>query len=270
MVPVALTVAGSDSGGGAGIQADLKTFAAFGVYGTSVLTALTAQNTRGVTAIAEVAPEFVVAQYEAVASDLEIAAAKTGMLARTPIIDAIARCLGARPIPWLVVDPVMVAASGDVLLEAGAIAAMRDLMLPIADIVTPNLHEAEILVDEPINNVSAMRHAARRLVALGARAALVKGGHIKDDGYAIDILYDGRAESEFRAPRIKGIQPHGAGCTLSAAIAASLATGSGLTEAVGAAKRFVTRAIETAPALGAGARPLNHLARAAPAKSPAR
>ncbi len=266
MVRVALTIAGSDSGGGAGIQADLKTFAAFGVYGTSVLTALTAQNTRGVTAIAEVAPEFVAAQFEAVASDLKIAAAKTGMLARTPIIETVARCLGARPIPWLVVDPVMVAASGDVLLEAGAIAAMRDLMLPLASLVTPNLREAEILINEPITEVDAMRRAARRLVALGARAALVKGGRLTGDDYAIDILYDGRAESELRAPRTKGIRPHGAGCTLSAAITACLARGSTLSEAVGAAKRFVTRAIESAPALGAGARPLNHLARATPVR----
>jgi hydroxymethylpyrimidine/phosphomethylpyrimidine kinase len=268
MVPVALTIAGSDSSGGAGVQADLKTFAAFGVYGASVLTALTAQNTRGVTAIAEVSPDFVVAQYEAVMSDLTIAAAKTGMLARTAIIEALARCLGEHPVPWLVVDPVMVATSGDVLLEADAITAMRDLILPLASVVTPNLHEAEILINEPVGDVDAMRRAARRLVELGARAALVKGGHLEHD--AVDILYDGRVESEFRSPRVRGIRTHGAGCTLSAAIAASLAHGSTLAKAVSAAKRFVTRAIESAPALGGGGRPLNHLVRGARARRRAR
>lgn len=268
MIAVALTIAGSDSSGGAGAQADLKTFAAFRVYGASVLTALTAQNTGGVSAIAEVAPEFVAAQYEAVASDLKIAAAKTGMLARAPIIETLARCLAARPLPYLVVDPVMVAASGDVLLDPGAVAAMRERMLPLASLVTPNLREAEILVGEPVADLAAMRRAARRLVELGARAALVKGGHLAGD--AVDVLRDGRGESELRAARVAGVRMHGAGCTLSAAIAACLARGDSLADAVGAAKRFVTRAIESAPALGAGARPLNHLVRADPPRRPAR
>ena len=256
--PVALTIAGSDSSGGAGIQADLKTFAAFGVYGASVLTALTAQNTRGVTAIADIDPAFIAAQIDAVAEDLPIVAAKTGMLSRSAVIEVVADCLRAHPAPFLVVDPVMVAASGDVLLKPEAIVSMRDLMIPLATIITPNIYEAEILTGIKITGVDAMRDAARALVANGARAALVKGGRF-DAGDAIDVYYNGRILREFRSPRIRIGRVHGTGCTLSAALAASLALGVSLEDAVGRAKRYVTRALETAPKLGHGATPLNHL-----------
>jgi hydroxymethylpyrimidine/phosphomethylpyrimidine kinase len=256
--PVALTIAGSDSSGGAGIQADLKTFAAFGVYGATVLTALTAQNTCGVTAIADVDPAFIAAQIDAVVEDLPIAAAKTGMLSRSAVIEVVAGRLRAHPVPYLVVDPVMVAASGDVLLEPEAITSVRDQMIPLATIVTPNVHEAEILTGIKVTGVDAMREAARALVANGARAALVKGGRF-GAGDAVDIYYDGRTLREFRARRVPVERAHGTGCTLSAALAASLALGLSLENAVGAAKRYVTRALETAPRLGHGAIPLNHL-----------
>jgi hydroxymethylpyrimidine/phosphomethylpyrimidine kinase len=256
--PVVLTIAGSDSSGGAGIQADLKTFAAFGVYGASVLTALTAQNTRGVTAIADIDPAFIAAQIDAVAEDLPIAAAKTGMLSHSAVIEVVADRLRAHPVPFLVVDPVMVAASGDVLLKPEAIASLRDLMIPLATIVTPNIYEAEILTGIKVTGVDAMRDAARALVANGARAALVKGGRF-DAGDAIDVYYNGQILREFRSPRIRIERAHGTGCTLSAALAASLALGASLEDAVDTAKRYVTRALETAPKLGHGATPLNHL-----------
>jgi len=258
MLEVVLTIAGSDSSGGAGIQADLKTFAAFGVFGTSVVTALTAQNTLGVREIADVAPDFVAAQIDAVAEDFEIAAAKTGMLARRIVIEAVAERLRTCRIPYLVVDPVMVAASGDVLLEAEAIAAMRELILPLATIVTPNLREAEIITGSAVNNVAAMRAAAEKLVAMGAHAALVKGGRLSGEE-AIDVLCDGRATREYRTRRIRIDRAHGTGCTMSAALAACLALGLDLGEAVDIAKRYVTRALEFAPRIGHGATPLNHL-----------
>jgi hydroxymethylpyrimidine/phosphomethylpyrimidine kinase len=260
---VALTVAGSDSSGGAGIQADLKTFAAFGVYGASVLTALTAQNTRGVLAIVELEPAFVAAQFDAVADDLPIAAAKTGMLARAEIIDVVAERLRARSIANLVVDPVMVAAGGDVLLRPDAVELMGRVMLPLAAVVTPNLREASLLLGRPVESAAAMRDAARELVAIGARAALVTGGELAGD--ALDVLYDGRSFHELRAPRVSVGRVHGAGCTLSAAITACLARGESLLDAVAKAKRYVTEALANAPALGSGARPLNHSVRA-PAK----
>jgi hydroxymethylpyrimidine/phosphomethylpyrimidine kinase len=258
MVAIALTIAGSDSSGGAGIQADLKTFAAFGVFGTSVLTALTAQNTAGVRAIAEVEPAFVAAQIDAVAEDLELAAAKTGMLSRMVVVEVVAERLRAHRIAQVVVDPVMVAASGDVLLEPGAIAAMRELMLPLATIVTPNAREAELLTGLSVTGPASMRKAAQKLVAMGARAALVKGGRLDLDE-ALDVFCDGKESREFSAPRVAIARAHGTGCTLSAAIAAGLALGLGMEQAVGTAKRYVSRALETAPRIGHGARPLNHL-----------
>ena len=258
MTAVALTIAGSDSGGGAGIQADLKTFAAFGVFGASVVTALTAQNTTGVRAIANVEESFVGAQFDAVAEDFAIAAAKTGMLSRRAVIEIVAGRIRAFRIAPLVVDPVMVAAGGDVLLEADAITAMRDLMLPLAAVVTPNIHEAEILTGMRIANTAAMRDAAQRITALGARAALVKGGRLGGPD-SIDVLHDGRSTREFRVRRVPLARAHGAGCTLSAAIAAVLALGAPLDDAVDAAKRYVTRALEHAPRIGHGATPLNHL-----------
>lgn len=267
MTTVALTIAGSDSSGGAGIQADLKTFAAFDVFGTSAITAVTAQNTCGVSGVVNLDPAMVAAQIDAVADDFTIAGAKTGMLSNAAIIDAVADRIRTRSIRNLVVDPVMVAASGDVLLESAAIAMMRDVMLPLADVVTPNLREATILTGRDIANLDAMRDAARALVGLGARAALVKGGSLPADELrnpearnpeAIDILYDGLSFTELRAPRVALGRAHGAGCTLSAAIAASFARGVSLANAVNAAKQYVTRALENSPSIGHGSRPLNH------------
>ena len=266
MTAVALTIAGSDSSGGAGIQADLKTFAAFAVFGTSAITAVTAQNTLRVSAIANLDPAFVAAQIDAIADDFTIAAAKTGMLSRTEIIGAVADRIRTRRITNVVVDPVMVAANGDVLLEPDAITMMRDVMLPLAALVTPNLREASILTGRDVSNRDAIREAAQALVALGARAALVKGGSpaavvlagdIQNQD-AVDILYDGRNFLEFRAPRVAIGRAHGAGCTLSAAISASLARGESLENAIDAAKRYVTLALQTAPRIGHGSQPLNH------------
>jgi hydroxymethylpyrimidine/phosphomethylpyrimidine kinase len=266
MIAVALTIAGSDSSGGAGIQADLKTFAAFAVFGTSAITTVTAQNTRRVSAIANLDPAFVAAQIDAVADDFTIAAAKTGMLSQTEIIGAVADRIRTRKIPNVVVDPVMVAASGDILLEPNAITLMRDAMLPLATVVTPNLREAGILTGRDVSNRDAMREAAQALVALGARAALVKGGSLPvvaragavENQDAIDTFYDGHNFIEFRAPRVAMGRAHGAGCTLSAAIAASLARGESLENAIDAAKRYVTLALQNAPPIGHGSRLLNH------------
>jgi hydroxymethylpyrimidine/phosphomethylpyrimidine kinase len=262
MAVVALTIAGSDSSGGAGIQADLKTFSAFGVYGASVITALTAQNTVGVRAVADLDPGFVAAQIDAVVDDLPVAAAKTGMLARDEIIEAVAQRVRERTVANLVVDPVIVAASGDLLLAPGAVAAMREHMFPLAVLVTPNLREAEILLGrEDVKDLKAMRRAAIDLVRMGAKAALITGGAL-EGAEAIDVLYDGHQTHEFRAPR-RGRRAHGAGCTLSAAIAASLARGEKLIDAISAAKDYVSRAIEQSPGFGSGSRPLNHLVQAA-------
>jgi hydroxymethylpyrimidine/phosphomethylpyrimidine kinase len=262
-LPVTLTIAGSDPSGGAGIQADLKTFAAFGVYGTAVVTALTAQNTRGVRAVMEVPSSFVVQQLDAVLDDLDVAAAKTGMLATRAIVEVVAERLRARPVPFLVVDPVMVSASGDRLLAADAVATLRGALLPQASLVTPNLHEAAMLLGRPVASPAEMRDAARALVDLGPRAALVKGGHRRaPDGTlaadALDVLCDGADLVELAAPRVGSRPTHGTGCTLSAAIAAALARGHSLADAVRVAKDYVRRAIERAPGLGTGATPLAH------------
>jgi hydroxymethylpyrimidine/phosphomethylpyrimidine kinase len=258
MLKVALTIAGSDSSGGAGIQADLKTFTAFGVFGASAITALTAQNTVGVRSVADLEPGFVAAQIDAVMDDLPVAAAKTGMLSSAEIIDAVAQRVRERQIPNLVVDPVMVAASGDLLLAPSAVAAMREHMFPLAVLVTPNLSETEILLGrEKVANLDAMRKAARDLVHLGARAALITGGAL-EGAEAVDILFDGREIHQFTGPR-RGPRAHGAGCTLSAAIAACLARGDSMVDAIGAAKSYVSRAIEQSPPFGHGSRPLNHL-----------
>ena len=250
MVHVALTIAGSDSSGGAGIQADLKTFAAFGVYGASVVTALTAQNTGGVHAIAAVEASFVAAQIDAVLDDLDVGTAKTGMLLSAAVIDAVADRLATRPLPHLVVDPVLVATTGEALLEPAGIARLRERLVPLATLLTPNLREAEALTGRPVTNPADMREAARALLDLGARAVLVKGGHLQ--GEALDLLDDGRNVRELSAPRIATRDTHGTGCMLSAAIAAGLARGLDLTTAIVAAKRYVTRAIESAPRVGRG------------------
>jgi hydroxymethylpyrimidine/phosphomethylpyrimidine kinase len=255
---VALTIAGSDSSGGAGIQADLKTFSAFGVYGASVITALTAQNTMGVTAIADLDPEFVGAQIDAVLEDLPVAAVKTGMLSRGEVMLVVAERLRSQTKLRVVVDPVMVTANGDLLLQSDAVTLMRDLMLPLAEIITPNLREAEILAGFEVNEPRTMREAARALVRMGARAALVKGGRLRS-GEALDVLYDGSSIRELRAPRVAVARAHGTGCTLSAAITAGLARGRKLDEAVTAAKNYVMRALQNHPDIGHGATPLNHL-----------
>ena len=255
--PVVLTIAGSDPSGGAGIQADLKTFATLGVYGAAVITALTAQNTCGVRGIEPVAPTFVVQQLDCVLADLEVRAIKTGMLGRGAVVEALAERLAAVATP-IVVDPVLVATAGQPLTEAGAVDVIRRRLLPLAALVTPNLAEAEALTGRVVSSPAEMRDAARALVDLGARAALVKGGHL--DGLAVDVLHDGVKTHELTAPRVPGVF-HGAGCTLAAAIAVGLAQGATLHAAVSQAKRYVTSTLEDSPARGRGARPLDNRAR---------
>jgi hydroxymethylpyrimidine kinase/phosphomethylpyrimidine kinase len=253
--PVALTIAGFDPGGGAGLQADLAVFAAFGVHGVSVASALTVQDTCGVHGVTPVEPAVVRAQLGAVLSDFDVRAAKTGMLHDAEIVTAVADRLRAEPGLRLVVDPVVAASDGSALLDDDGIDALRSLLLPIATLVTPNLREAEILVRRPVRDAAEMRVAAGALIELGARAALVKGGHLAGD--AVDVFHDGHELRELTASRIACGAVHGTGCALSAAIAAQLAAGRELTDAVGDAKRFVTRAIAGALAIGRGARVLD-------------
>ena len=256
---IALTIAGSDSGGGAGIQADLKTFHRFGVFGTSVITAITAQNTRGVSAWTATPLDLVRAQLDAVATDLRPAAVKSGMLADAGVVRTVAEGLRAHALRPYVLDPVMVATSGDPLLEPSAIAAIREELFPLADLVTPNLDEAALLLGAPVRDVAAMERAARTMVErFGARAALVKGGHLAGPD-AIDVLFDG-ALHQFRHPRLETRSTHGTGCTLSAAIAAHLALGDSLGDSVAKSLDWVHDAIRTAPGLGDGNGPLNHFA----------
>lgn len=259
MPPCALTIAGSDPSGGAGAQADLKTFSAFGVYGTSVLTAVTAQNTTAFLGVWKVAPEAIALQYEAVVTDIAPDAAKTGMLVDRATIETVASCLERWPIENLVVDPVMVSTSGEKLLEPEAIELFKTAILPKAALLTPNLPEAEALSAVPIRNDADTHIAAEKLVEMGARAVLIKGGHGSDPASSDDLFFDGSNFRLFTAPRVGKGPMHGTGCTLSAAIAALLARGESLAEAVDGAKRYVTRAIESAPELGKGAKPLNHL-----------
>ena len=254
--PVALTIAGSDSGGGAGIQADLKTFHAFGVFGTSAVTAITAQNTVGVSAVHPVPVDVVRAQIDAVASDLPPVAVKTGMLASAELVRVVAAAITEHRLINLVVDPVMVATSGDRLLDEDAEASLLRQLLPLAAVVTPNLQEAAILTGSPVEDLDDMRAAARTLVQLGAGAALLKGGHLEGD--AMDLLWDGRVEHVWRKKRLDTPHTHGTGCTLSAAIAAGLAKERSLHEAVDRAVDFVGRAIASAPGLGSGHGPVDH------------
>lgn len=255
--PVALTVAGSDSGGGAGIQADLRTFHAFGVFGTSALTAVTAQNTRGVRAVRALDPEIVRAQIEAVADDLHPAAWKSGMLANADVIHAVAAAVRDARLEQYVLDPVMVAASGDPLLEEEATEALREELLPRATLVTPNLHEAEILTGHEVRDEASMLRAAEALVDTGAGAALVKGGHLGGN-QVVDVLHDGREPRVWRRDRIETRNTHGTGCTLSSAVTAALALGRDLQDAVADGLDFTRRALESAPDLGGGSGPLNH------------
>ncbi|MEX0690553.1 MAG: bifunctional hydroxymethylpyrimidine kinase/phosphomethylpyrimidine kinase [Gemmatimonadales bacterium] len=255
---IALTIAGSDSGGGAGIQADLKTFQQFGVFGTSVIVALTAQNTRGVTAVHAVPDEIVQAQLAAVLDDLPPAAVKTGMLATALLVDRVAQSIRDRRLPNYVLDPVMVATSGDRLLDRDAERLVRDVLVPLAAVVTPNTDEAAILVEDPVDTVPAMERAAKALVLMGADAALVKGGHLEGE-VVTDILATPSGVTRYTHPRLATTSTHGTGCTLSAAITAGLARGRSLSRAVEDALDFVHRAMAAAPGLGGGHGPLNHL-----------
>ena len=257
MIPIALTIAGSDSGGGAGIQADLKTFHAFGVFGTSALTAVTVQNTLGVSGVHPIPVGVVRAQIAAVAEDLPPAACKTGMLATAELVRAVAESIREHRLPNFVLDPVMVATSGDPLLASDAVRTIAEELLPLATLVTPNLPEASILVGEPVEDEAGMRRAAEALVGMGASAALIKGGHL-GGGEVADVLWDGREWRVWRRPRIETRHTHGTGCTLSAAVAAGLAHGRPLARAVEDALDYVARAIAAAPGLGAGYGPLNH------------
>ena len=256
-MPTALTIAGSDSGAGAGIQADLKTFAAHGVYGTSVITAVTAQNTIGVSGIHVVPDDFVTAQIEAVTDDLGCNAVKTGMLANSTIVEAVAAAVEALELPNLVVDPVMVAKSGDHLLDEEAVHAMRWTLLRLARVVTPNIPEAEVLAKMPIRSLADMREAAARIAMLKPAAVVIKGGHLAGPE-VVDVLLEHGEFSEFIGPRIEGRNTHGTGCTFAAAIAAHLAKGTAVKEAVPAAKAYVEGAMRDGIPLGRGHRPLNH------------
>ncbi len=252
----ALTIAGSDSSGGAGIQADLKTFAAYRVFGMSAVTAITAQNTRGVAAASLMSAELVRAQIDAVADDIGVDAAKTGMLGDGHIIESVAEAVRRHGISTLVVDPVMVATSGDPLLDAGAVEVLVHRLLPLAACVTPNLAEAEAIVGFPVEDAASMIAAGRVLLDTGARAALIKGGHLEGD--AVDLLLTGDAETWLRTPRIDTAHTHGTGCTLAAALAAGLARGWTLQQAARSAKQYVHAAILAAPGLGGGHGPLWH------------
>ncbi|MEE8203530.1 MAG: bifunctional hydroxymethylpyrimidine kinase/phosphomethylpyrimidine kinase [Alphaproteobacteria bacterium] len=252
MTAAALTIAGSDSGGGAGIQADLKTFSALGVYGASVITALTAQNTSEVRAVHEVPPEFVAAQIDAVMDDIRIGAVKIGMLSSVEIIDAVVAALRRQAPPAVVVDPVMVAKSGDRLLRPEAVAALRERLVPVSTVITPNLPEAAVLLDREIaRTAEEMADACRALKRLGPESVLLKGGHM-DHAESVDVFYDGSEWLRLSAPRVDTRNTHGTGCTLSAAITAHLARGESLPRAVQQAKNYLTAAILAADGLGIG------------------
>ena len=253
----ALTIAGSDSGGGAGIQADLKTFGALGVFGTSVLTAITAQNTQGVRQFEMVSVQLVVAQIEAVLDDLGADAIKTGMLGTPEVVEAVAATLRGRAAGPLVVDPVMVAKSRDRLLSEAAVASMARHLLPLAAVLTPNAPEAEVLTGQSVRTEQQAREAARRLHALGSAAVIVKGGHLETED-VVDLLFDGQTFVEARGPRHPTRHTHGTGCTFAAAIAAGLARGRPLPDAFLEARRYLDGAIRHAPGLGHGAGPVAH------------
>ena len=254
---VALTIAGSDSSAGAGIQADLKTFAAHGVFGVSAITAVTAQNTTGVIAAAPLAADLVTAQIEAVVSDLGIHAAKTGMLANAAIVEAVAAAVAALEVPFLVVDPVIVASSGDPLLDDDGLLAMKKELVSRAHAVTPNIPEAEVLSGVTIRSEEDRREAAKRIFALGPAYVLVTGGHGSGDRI-VDLLYDGEVFTDYSAERVKGRHTHGTGCSFSAALTAHLALGRRLPDAIPLAQEYIAGAVRHAPGLGHGSGPLNH------------
>jgi hydroxymethylpyrimidine/phosphomethylpyrimidine kinase len=253
----ALTIAGSDSGAGAGIQADLKTFAAHGVYGMAAITAVTAQNSLGVTASQALPADIVTAQIEAIVSDFGVSAAKTGMLANAAIVEAVSAAVRDLDIPLLVVDPVMAAKSGDRLLDDEALAAMKAELIGQAFLVTPNIPEAEALTNVEIRSDEGRREAARRIVEMGATAVVIKGGHLPADDIRDLLLHEG-GFVEFRQPRVPGRHTHGTGCTFAAAITSHLARGHDLRTAVEGAQRYVAEAIRHAPGLGRGHGPLAH------------
>ncbi len=256
----ALTIAGSDSGGGAGIQADLKTFTSFQVYGLSVLTAITAQNTLGVQGVETLPPDFVTLQIRSVLSDIGADAGKTGMLATNEIVAVVAEGVREFQLPNLVVDPVMVSATGHRLLDEDAVEAVKTLLFPLATVVTPNLDEATILWGEKVNDLNGMKEAAKAIKALGPRYVLVKGGHLSGPKI-LDVLYDGKRFEVWDTPKIPTEHTHGSGCTISAAIAAGLAKGHEVKEAVDTARRYIHAAIRTAVKIGKGKGPVNHLAK---------
>jgi hydroxymethylpyrimidine/phosphomethylpyrimidine kinase len=254
---VILTIAGSDSGGGAGIQADLKTISACGAYGASAITAVTAQNTRTVTAAEEVSPALIEAQVDAVFDDFPVAAVKTGMLSSARVIEAVARALGRRRLAHFVLDPVMVSKSGDALLEPQAVDSLRRELFPLATLVTPNRHEAQVLAGVEVRGPADARRAGERLLEAGCRAVLVKGGHF-ESGRATDVLVSREGEQSFEAEFIDTPHTHGTGCTFSAAIATYLGRGRALPEAIGLAKAYVTEAIRHGLPLGSGHGPTDH------------
>jgi len=259
--PVALTIAGSDPGGGAGLQADLKTFAALGVYGYSVITEVIAQNSSRVAEVEDVSPEMVDAQLDTLALECTPRAVKTGALANAAIVKAVARAIERLKLPAPVVDPVIVSSSGALLMGPKGERAIRKRLIPIARIVTPNIAEAEVLSRIRIDSDAAIREAAIKIIKLGARAVVIKGGHRKDNRYATDLFHDGRRFIELKSPRIAGGGAHGTGCAFSAAIAAHLARGASLEDAVRAAKRYVTAALRQSFKLGKGRALLDHFAR---------
>lgn len=256
--PVALTIAGSDSGGGAGIQADIKAMEANGVFAASVITAITAQNTRAVTAAMDLPVDIIEAQIDAVATDFTLGAVKTGMLSSRTIIEVVARKLRQHALGPVVVDPVMISKSGFSLLADEAVDAVRDQILPLADVATPNAHEAERLAGRPVNTLDDAERAARLIHAMGASAVLIKGGHLSDTEDAVDVLFDGINVQHFRGPRHDTPHTHGTGCTYASAIAARLARGEDLVTAISNAHRYVNRAIEHGLAIGGGHGPTNH------------
>ena len=264
IIPAAMTIAGSDSGAGAGVQADLKTFAALSIYGTSVLTAITAQNTIAVAAVHELPTDVINAQIEAVISDIGVDAVKTGMLSSSVIIECVTTCLKASmkkypTMPGLrriVVDPVMVAKSGDALLQEEAVSALRELLVPLAAVITPNIPEAETLTGLTITTDDDVNKAARMIVDMGAASVVIKGGH--REGPATDVYFDGSSFREFTSQRFDTVNTHGTGCTFASAVAAGLAQGLETEDAVGQAKEFVTEAIRNSFPVGHGHGPLNH------------
>ncbi|MGB3542234.1 bifunctional hydroxymethylpyrimidine kinase/phosphomethylpyrimidine kinase [Rubrivirga sp.] len=257
-IPTALTIAGSDSGGGAGIQADLKTFEAHGVFGMSVVTALTAQNSQEVSGVYDVPAEFVTAQLDTVAADFPVGAVKTGMLASPEVVAAVAEGLTRLRLTPIVVDPVMVSKGGHPLLPDDAVATVATRLIPLADVVTPNAHEAARLTGLEVRTLEDARRAARQILAFGPKAVLVKGGHLDDETDAVDLLLTEHGETLYREERIETPNTHGTGCTYASAIAANLARGLDLEDAVGRARRYLQQAIRHGLALGSGHGPTSH------------